>query len=261
MRARDTLPISMLDAPVWNREMLLGGVAGILLAHVGLPLAFIAVTKLLAAGSENAPPRRYIDEEHVVEAHFVRKGVTKDPTKLPDRIVPRKSTAPDNSTVVSKNMNPEPPEKKKDEPPPPDAEEDILKRLGDRTQAFAEISDLEREGDPNGVEDGTETEARAGDLYRGQLVEFFKRGWTIPSTLGDTSKLTVTATFEITGALKVGPSQIVKQSGEALFDQSVEDRFAELRALGTTLPEPPPEVADQFVGKEITVRFHGERAH
>ena len=260
MQARDTQPFSMLDAPVWSREMLLGGAMGILVSHLALPLLIIAVTSMLA-GADDAKPKRYIDEEHVVEARFVRKGIKKDPTKLPDRIVPRKSTAPDNRTVVSKNMNPEPPKKPDETPPPENATEDVLKRLGDRTQDFAEISDLEREGDPGGIEDGTETEAQAGDLYRGQLVEFFKRGWTIPTTLGDTSKLTVTATFEITQGLKVGPSQVVKQSGEPVFDQSVEDRFEQLRALGTTLPEPPPEVADQFIGKEITVRFHGERAH
>ncbi len=29
----------------------------------------------------------------------------------------------------------------------------------------------------------------------------------------------------------------------------------QLRALGTTLPEPPPEVANQFLGQTITIRF------
>jgi hypothetical protein len=50
----------------------------------------------------------------------------------------------------------------------------------------------------------------------------------------------------------------VSSSGEPLFDQSVEDRFQELRSLGTTLPEPPPEIADQYLGKTIGVRFKGE---
>jgi hypothetical protein len=189
----------------------------------------------------------------------VRKGVKKDPDKLPDRVVPRKSTAPDDSTVVSKNMNPEPPKKPDAGVKPEKAEEDLATRFGDRVQAFAEISDRELEGDPDGIEGGTETTAQAGDIYRGKLVEFFRRGWTIPTTLGDTSKLQVTATFLITNALKVGPSEVVKPSGEALFDQSVEDRFEQLRSLGTTLPEPPPEVAHQFVGQEITVRFRGNQ--
>ena len=259
MATRDSLPMSMLDAPRMSGGQLAGGLSAVVLAHAGVPLIVMAVMKALSAGGDQAP-RRYIDEEHVVEAHFVRKGVKKDPDKLPDRVVPKKSTAPDNSTVVSKNMNPEKPDKPP-EKPPENATEDLLTRIGDRAQAFAEISDQELEGDPDGIVGGTETEARAGDIYRGKLVEFFKRGWTIPTTLGDTSKLTVTAVFEMTSALKVGPSQIVKDSGEPLFDQSVEDRFEQLRSLGTTLPEPPPEVADQFIGKEITVRFHGERSN
>ena len=255
MATRDSLPLSMLDAPPLSRGQLMGGLAAVVVAHAVLPLVIIAVTRMLAAGEDSAP-RRYIDEEHVVEARFVRKGIKKDPDKLPDRIVPRKSTAPDDSTVVSKNMNPEP--KKPDAGVKPEkAEEDLATRFGDRVQAFAEVSDLELEGDPEGIVGGTETEAQAGDIYRGKLVEFFRRGWTIPTTLGDTSKMTVTTIFLITNALKVGPSEIVKSSGEPLFDQSVEDRFEQLRALGTTLPEPPPEVADQFIGQEITVRFRG----
>ena len=258
MATRDSLPMMMLDPPAMSRGQMLGGLAAVIFAHAGLPLMIMAVTALLA-GPEDATPRRYIDESHVVEAHFVRKGIKKDPDKLPDRIVPRKSTAPDNSTVVSKNMNPEKPNKQDAGPPPENATEDLVKRFGDRVQAFAEVSDLELEGDPDGIVGGTETEAQPGDIYRGKLVEFFRRGWTIPTTLGDTSKLTVTTTFLITNGLKVGPSNVVKGSGEPMFDQSVEDRFEQLRTLGTTLPEPPPEVADQFLGQEITVRFRGER--
>jgi len=258
MATRDSLPMMLLDPPPMSRGQLLGGVGAVLFAHAGLPLLIMAVTAALS-GPEDATPRRYIDESHVVEAHFVRKGVKKDPDKLPDRIVPRKSTAPDNSTVVSKNMNPEKPIKPDTEPPPENATEDLVKRFGDRVQAFAEVSDLELEGDPDGIVGGTETEAKAGDIYRGKLVEFFRRGWTIPTTLGDTSKLTVTAVFLMTTGLKVGPSSIVNGSGEPMFDQSVEDRFEQLRTLGTTLPEPPPEVAADFLGQEITVRFRGER--
>jgi hypothetical protein len=258
MATRESLPLFLLEAPPLSRGQLLGGIGAVVLAHAGVPLAFM-LGAVLFGGDDADAPRRYIDEDHVVEARFVRKGIKKDPDKLPDRVVPRKATAPDDSTVVSKNMNPEKPNKPDAGPPPEKAEEDLVKRLGDRVQAFAEISDRELEGDPDGIEDGTETEAQAGDIYRGKLVEFFRRGWTIPTTLGDTSKLTVTTTFLITPALKVGPSQVVKPSGEPMFDQSVEDRFEQLRTLGTTLPEPPPEIADQFVGQEITVRFRGER--
>lgn len=256
--SRDTRPISTLEQPAFTKDMFVGGALVVIGAHVGIPLVIMAVTTFLASTVAGNRPQTFV-EEHVVEAHFVRKGIKKDPKKLPDRIVPRKSTAPDDAVVVSKNMNPTPPEKPK-EKPPEKATEDLLTRIGDRVQDFAEIQERELEGDPNGIEDGTETEARAGDLYLGQLVAFFKRGWTIPTTIGDTSKLTVKATLEITPDCKVGRTEIVTSSGEPLFDQSVEDRFEELRSLGTTLPEPPPEIADQFLGKTIGMRFHGEKA-
>lgn len=256
----DVRPVSMLEGSPVTGSMVLGGAAFVVLAHVGAPLLFFAILSGLAAsGMARTEPPQTFAEDKIVEARFVRLGEKKDPNKLPDRQVPIKSTAPDDATVVSKVNEPPPPQKDPTPKPPERPVEDPLTRLGDRAQEFAEIEKRRlAEGDPEGVEWGTETVAQAGDLYRGQLVAFFKRGWTIPTTLGDTSKLTAIATVEITRDLKVGPSQITKGSGEPLFDQSIEDRFAELRALGTSLPEPPPEVANQFLGKSITVRFHGQ---
>jgi TonB C terminal len=254
--SRDTRPPSMLEQPTVSSDMLVGGVVVVIGAHIGLPLIIFGITSLLASTVAVDRPQTFT-EEHIVEARFVRKGIKKDPKKLPDRIVPKKSTTPDDAIVVSKNPEP-PPDKPKDPKKPDNASEDLVKRFGDPNQDFAEISERELEGDPNGIEEGTETEGKAGDIYLGQLVSFFKRGWTIPSTLGDTSKLVVRADFEITRDCKVGVSRIVSSSGEPLFDQSVEDRFQELRSLGTTLPEPPPEIAEQYLGKTIGVRFKGE---
>lgn len=200
-------------------------------------------------------PQNYI-EERVVEARFVRLGKKPEKRRLPKRRVPRKTTAPKDSVAVSKNMDP--PKPKKRDKRPENATEDLLTRLGDRAQAFAEIAEAqEREGDPEGLVDGTETEAKEGDIYRGKLVMFFKRGWTIPTTLGDTKKLVTVTRIEITRDLHIGPHRIVKSSGEPLFDQSVEDRIIQLRELGTTIPKPPPEVANQYLGKKITVNFDG----
>jgi hypothetical protein len=257
----DVRPASMLDGAPVSSGMVLGGVVGILIAHIGLPLAFFAIISGLAvSGIADTEPDTFI-EDRIVEARFVRLGEKRDPKKLPDRKVPIKSTAPDDSTVISKDNEPPPPQKPDAgvRPEKPEAEDPLI-RLNNRAEAFSEIEkQRELEGDPEGVDFGTETEAQAGDIYQGQLVAFFKRGWTIPSTLGDTSKLSASATVEITADLKVGPSEITKGSGEPLFDQSIEDRFAELRSLGTTLPEPPPEVAKDYLGKAMTVRFHGQK--
>jgi hypothetical protein len=262
IRVEDLRPPSLLGRRVLDGKMLAGGVLFTLLAHALVPGSIALLIALIAATGIGKEPTRAIPDDHVVEARFVKLGKPMDPRKIPNRKVPVKTTAPQPGVAVSKEM--EPPKVKKPDagPPPPKAEENKLLHLGDRAQAFAEIAQKqEEEGDPQGLEEGTETEARAGDLYRGLLVNFFRRGWTIPTTLGDTSKLTVRARVEITADLHVGEHEIVRSSGDALFDQSVEDRFNELRSLGTTLPEPPPEVRSQFSGSwSLDVNFIGKKA-
>jgi hypothetical protein len=260
LERRDIRPPSLLDTRAFSTDQIVGGGAAILLAHIGLPIAIVLATTYLSGVLGPKQPEAF-NEVHVVEARFVRLGKKPDPKKLPDRIVPRKSTAPDQATVVSKNEHPDKPEKPDAGVRPEKPTPDPLTRLGDRAQAFAEIAEeREKEGDPEGSADGTEAEAQAGDIYLGKLVALFKRGWTIPSTICDTSKLKVTTTFEITTDLHVGRFKIEQGSGEPLFDQSVEDRFLQMRELNVELPAPPPEVADQFLGKTIGVRFKGTGA-
>ena len=261
VRAEDLRPPSLLGRRVLTGKMAFGGIMFALGAHLLVPASIALMLAIIAATGIGATPTQAIVEDKVVEARFVKLGKKLDPKLLPNRRPPIKTTAPQPGVAVSKEMDPPKPKKPDAGPPPEKAEENPLLRLGDRAQAFAEIAEKrEEEGDPQGIAEGTETEARAGDLYRGQLVAFFKRGWTIPSTLGDTSKLTTRASFEITSDLKIGDFEILKESGNALFDQSVEDRFNELRSLQTTLPEPPPEVRDQFVGSRVDVNFNGRAA-
>lgn len=252
VRKGDMQPSTLLHTDRPDALSVAAGFISSVGAHALVIVGAVMATQMTNAA---APPKDYIEEE-IIEARLVQLGKPPDPKKLPQRQVPRKTTAPKDSVAVSKDENPEKPKEKKKEEPPEEAEEDLLTRLGDRAQMFSEIADqAEREGDPEGDPDGTETEAQEGDKYAGQLTSFFKRGWTIPTTLKDTSKLVTVATVLITTDLHVGPHKIVKSSGQPLFDQSVEDRFNQLRAQGTTLPEPPPEVARKFLGQTITVRF------
>src|SRR4051812_30834566 len=242
LERRDIRPPSMLDARAFSREMMVGGAVTVAVAHIGLPFLMVLVSALLAATIGQKKPETFT-EMHVVEARFVRLGKKPDPKKLPDRIVPRKSTAPDQATVVSKNEHPDKPDKPDAGVRPEKPTPDPLTRLGDRAQAFAEIAEeREKEGDPEGSADGTETEAQVGDIYLGKLVALIKRGWTIPTTIGDSSRLKVGTTFEITNDLQVGRFEVVQSRGEPLFDQSVLDRFQQMHDQGTTLPAPPPEV-------------------
>jgi hypothetical protein len=252
----DVRPASMLEGTPLTSSMLMGGAIFVVVAHLGAPLLFFAIISALAAsGIADTTPDTFVDEQ-VVEATFVRLGEKRDPDKLPDRKVPIKHTAPDDSTVVSKDNDPPPPDKPDAGVRPPRPEENPLTQLGDRAQIFAEIQkQRELEGDPEGVPEGTDTEAKAGNIYAGQLSAFFKRGWTVPTTLGDTSKLATRVSIEITRDLKIGEFEIVRSSGEPVYDQSVEDRLNELKTLQTTLPEPPPEVAEQYLGKQIDFNF------
>jgi hypothetical protein len=258
VRVEDMRPPSLLGRKILDGKMAWGGIFFTIGAHLLVPGAIAAAVALLSLGHE---PTRVIPDDHVVEAKFVKLGKPFDPKKIPNRKVPVKTTAPQPGVAVSKNEKPPKVKKPDAGPPPPKAEPNLLRNLGDRAQAFAEIAKKrEEEGDPQGIEDGTETQAKAGDLYRGQLVMFFKRGWTIPTTIDDPGKLTTRASVEITPDLHVGAHTIVKSSGDALFDQSVEDRFNELRELGTTLPEPPPEVRSQFSGTwTLDINFNGKK--
>lgn len=259
LNPRDVRPASMLEGSPLSSSMLVGGATFVLLAHLGAPLVFfLIISGLAVSGIADTRPDTFV-EQQVVEATFVRLGEKRDPDKLPDRKVPVKHTAPDDSTVVSKDNNPPPPDKPDAGVRPPRPEEDLLTRLGDRAQIFAEIQEQrELEGDPLGVPEGTDTEAKAGNIYAGQLSAFFKRGWTIPTTLGDTSKLATRVSIEITRDLKVGDFEMKRSSGDPVFDQSVEDRLNELHTLQTTVPEPPPEAAEQFLGKKIDFNFQGK---
>ena len=51
---------------------------------------------------------------------------------------------------------------------------------------------------------------------------------------------------------------IAQSSGNALFDQSVEDRLRQLQDDGTKVPDPPPEIAHRYLGKTISLRFKGK---
>jgi hypothetical protein len=258
----DMRPRSSLNPKGFDFSSIVGGTLVTTVAHLAVPAlanAVISMMVLANIGAEKNYP--FIKEEHVIEARFVQLGEKRDPNKLPNRIVPLKSTAPDNKTVVSKNMNPDPPKAKPDAGArQPEAEKDLITRLGDRAQAFAEIAEKrEKEGDPNGVEWGTETEGREGDIYLGKLVAFFKQDWSVPTTMSpdEVKKLVTKVTVQINKDQSIGSFQVVGSSGQPLFDQSVTDRLQQLRESHAVIPDPPEELAKQYLGQKISIRFKG----
>ncbi|NOY90549.1 MAG: TonB C-terminal domain-containing protein [Deltaproteobacteria bacterium] len=260
----DWRPPSLLHFAAFDTQALLGGF-GALFAFAGVVAFAVALDVLLGGAvfsgddgaAASAPPPR-----QVITARFVQRGRVFRPNEMPNRQVPRLSTAPPSGVNVSKapRVHRERPDAG---PPPPNATDDLLRRLGDRAQIFAEIAEeRDREGDPDGLEEGTERIARAGDLYAGQLYRLFRRGWTVPATISEEQKqsLRTSVTIDLSEDLHITGFELVHSSGNALFDQSVLNRIQEVKDSNTTLPEPPPEVAARFVGQTFTLRFRGRDA-
>lgn len=206
-----------------------------------------------------------LEENDVIEARFVQLGRDFE-DELPNREVPRLSTAPPEPAAVPTENTPTEraePRERPDVAPPPDAVEDVLARIGDRAQLFAEIAEeREREGNPEGIEEGTEREATPGNVYRGRLYSFFRRGWSIPTTLSrdEAAGLTAIADVQIGASLEIVSFGIRRSSGNAVFDQSLLEQLTRLQATDQHIPPPPEEVADQYIARPIAVRFHGRQA-
>ncbi len=244
-----------------------GGIGSTLALHVGIPLViWLVVFGASVVGIQlDAPPPPPIEVQDVVQARFVQLGEILDPHQLPDRQVPiLRTDTPDPRHAPSLDPNPTQP------PPPPDHErqrdsvDDMLQRLSHDAQTFAERDEQRiREGDPDGIEEGTERTATEGDLYQGRLYSFFRRGWTVPTTISDEAVTGLVAVVNITinPDTTIGQWSIERSSGNPDFDESVSSQMARIVAANPNIPPPPEEVAAQYLGQHIRVQFSGRNAH
>jgi hypothetical protein len=264
----DVRPASLLDPEQIDPRSLAIGAAAAAGVHVGLPLvAFAIVAALTAAGvsiTAAAPPPP-VEIHDVVQARFVQLGEILDPRRLPDRQVPiLRTDVPDPRTAPSLERDPTPPPPRPDHVRQRDAVDDALQRLSQDAQTFAERTDLrQREGDPDGIEEGTERTATEGDLYQGRLYSFFRRGWTVPTTISEDAVrgLVAVVVIEIHEDTSIGDWRIERSSGNADFDESVSAQMTRLIATSPNIPPPPEEVAPQYLGQHIRVQFSGRNAH
>jgi hypothetical protein len=257
---KDWTPPSALRGVLLSAAELVGGVgvaAGVALL-LGVGVAIYAVTDSLGLSdlADDAP----VVEEEVIAARFVKLGRRFE--ELPNRNVPVRDTAPAQGVAVSTN-----PRERVDVPDagprPPDPMDDPMTRLLNRADLFAEIAEQrEQEGDPDGIEEGTETEAAAGDLYAGQIYAFFRRGWAVPETISrdDLQGLSVEVTISVREDLQLQEFRLRGTSGNADFDQSVLGQLERLRAENAAIPEPPLLVQSRYVGAPFTLRFRGRHA-
>ncbi len=263
----DVRPRSLLDAaPIDSRALAMGAAmaAGI---HVGLPLIVAMVVGVAAAVgitlTAATPPPPVIQD--VVQARFVQLGEILDPHRLPDRQVPiLRTDQADPHTAPSLDPNPPPPAPRPDHERQRDSVDDALQRISHDAQTFAEREEERvREGNPDGIEEGTERTATEGDLYQGRLYSFFRRGWTVPTTISDdtVTGLVAVVLIEIHADTTIGEWRIERSSGNADFDESVSAQMTRIVAASPNIPPPPEEVATQYLGQHIRVQFSGRNAH
>jgi hypothetical protein len=224
-----------------------------------IPIALLVLKAVLphAADEEEKP----FVPKPVVAATLLKLGKPLDPTKLPDRLVPRQRQAPKPDRVASR----EDPLKKKPDagaPPPPNAKEADLDNLIKRTDMFAEDAGKERpeEGHAQGVKEGTETDpnkVKAGDMYAAQLDHWFREVWDVPSVISAGQETRLCVVFQINfdpqmriWHVKEAP---VRASGNDLFDDSARSAIMKRIDQHTPAPTPPQEIAEQFRGRTIAL--------
>lgn len=134
--------------------------------------------------------------------------------------------------------------------------DDALQRtLAHAAQMGQQGSPEEGIGSPDGVEGGEidAAEAREIDLYMSMLQRLFRANFRVPATVENVSALRCRVRVAINRDLSVGAPVVAVSSGDATFDQSA---VAAAHAVNT-VPPPPPEIADQVLGRPITVQYRG----
>lgn len=243
------------------------GIGATITLHGAPVVVWLVVMGLSAIGIEltAAPPPPPVEIEDVVQARFVQLGEILDPHRLPDRQVPiLRTDVPDPHTAPSLERDPTPPPPRPEHERQRDSVDDALQRLSHDAQTFAEAEEQRvREGNPDGIEEGTERIATEGDLYQGRLYTFFRRGWTVPTTIAEdaVTGLVAVVNIEINADTTIGAWRIERSSGNADFDESVSAQMTRIVAASPNIPPPPEEVSAQYLGQHIRVQFSGRNAH
>jgi hypothetical protein len=166
-----------------------------------------------------------------------------EPTKVPTPLAPKTLEAPPEKKE-EKEKKPKPEEK----PPQPDTP--VAKQVDEtvkQVEREVEEPNLPEEGAVDGVEEGTEKDplkARAVDLYRLKLINWFKTGFTPPL---DQIDCAVLKDLKVAVKAQVSPDGTVlsydlTSSGNAVFDARV--RQVMDSRIGQKVPPPPPNYPD-----------------
>ena len=236
---------------------------GIALA-IALHAIPIAAVYIKAAYPSGDAPEEALVAKPVIAASLLKLGKPLDPKKLPDRIVPQKSTTNAKNPVASQN---DPMHTSDAGVPPPNAEQTDIQKLMAKSDAFAEDAGKARpdEGFANGSDAGTETDptkVHAGDMYAAMLSKFFHDRWSVPTVIsqGEANKLCITLQINISPRMIIWHlrQDPVRKSGNDLFDDSAREVMQKLLDDKTALPDPPPDIAEQYRGRTVNLTLSGD---
>jgi hypothetical protein len=171
-----------------------------------------------------------------------RVPATKPPTPSPPK--PPPVVAPRKEEKDEKEAEPKPKEK------PPEPDTPVAQQVDEtikEVEREVEEPNLPEEGAVDGVEEGTEKDplkARAVDLYRVKLVNWFKQGFVPPL---DQIDCAVLKDLRVAVNAQVAPDGTVQSyelvsSGNPIFDERV--RLVMETRVGQKVPPPPPNYPD-----------------
>lgn len=261
MIAAEERPPSLLQPRPIGGSALMLGLTATVAAHVLIPLAVLGSQWLLVLLGLAIPVgerERPTQDLTVVAAEFVKLGKPFDPRKLPQRKVPPMAKRKTDGIAYTPDAKEQPEKKPEEKEKPREYKESALDNLIDRTKEFAEDVQYEEEGDPNGIREGTATEAKAGDLYAGQLRVFFLRNWTVPNNVQNSEKLKVVVWVSTAADGSLESVSVANSSGDDYFDGSAVEAVQKLIDSHSPLPEGPPDVTAKYFGKRFKVQYDGK---
>lgn len=253
-----------MRAPAFSKGQIGAAIALASLTQAGLVVLAI-VTRAAGGFTPHREPREMAIAINpmVLDLPLLKKGGKPRPNKLPDKWKPPEQikrvaankpppVAPKPLPVIAPKK--EDKDEKEKEPPkpekPPEPDTPIARQVDETVKPVereVEEPNLPEEGAVDGVEEGTEKDplkARAVDLYRVKLTNWFKQGFSPPldqidcATLKDL-RVAVHAQVAADGTVE---SYELVSSGNPVFDARVK-QVMDFR-VGQKVPPPPPNYPD-----------------
>lgn len=247
------------SALVADKRVSVSGFAAVaVLLHVGVVAAALVLPGLLETKVVARKP---------VIARLVAQGKPRPKGQLPRKERPpppgaaplATPAAPTSAPSLAPSKAARGPSKGKPPPRSQPSRQELMRRAlamagantdGPRPRDEAPLA--EREGLPEGSPEGTATDAQAGDKYFTEVHDAILANYVLPSVISERERLYLKASL----VAFIGPDgsllkhQILKPSGNALFDQALEAAVKK-----TKLPAPPAELRQSLRDEGVELNF------